>query len=369
MAKADVGAVAERLFVDFVAPLVVGGPMTPGRPIGGKVALAIGDDRPLGDIDKLAHVQLARVRVARRLVPVDRFERLRAAEWAILACLHDLVQAAHPELKGVFRPRAPLRLLDLVDLTLERVASATSVHDALSRHTLISRMFEITRTDTVVSWWVGSRTFLGTDPPSRLSAWPEVRRVHVAKTPRPLMDLAVNGGGVSSDRFELSVRALLRKTPLTDLATCTRAAPRFTWTGDTLSLVATRAGKTLAARALRAVNADAVDDALGRATRSLLVNQAWKSAAIALDLLGERALAAAEAALAKPDEPLAPPGQGDAAFARAAGAFVARRWIAMHGECFGGAERGGLLRALEPAATSRAAQELEQLMAPALATG
>jgi hypothetical protein len=118
---------------------------------------------------------------------------------------------------------------------------------------------------------------------------------------------------------------------------------------------------------LQASNADAVDDALGRATRALLVNQAWKSAAVALDLLGERALASAEVALTKPDEPLTPPGQGEGAFGRAAGAFVARRWIAMHGECFGDAERGLLLRALEPAATSRAAQELEQLMAPALA--
>ena len=368
MAKPDVGAIAERLFVGFIAPLVVGGAMTPGRPIGAKAALAIGEDRPLADIDKVSHVQLARVRIARRLVPIDRFGPLRAAEWATLACLHDVVQAAHPDLKGVFRRRAPLELLDIVDGALERIPSPTSVMEALSRHTLLSRMFEITRTDTVVSWWVGSRTFLGEDPPARLAAWPELRRVNVATTPRPLMDLAANGGGASPERFELSIRAVLGRTPLTDLATCTRAAPRFTWTADTLALVATRAGKTLASRALGAQNVDGVDEALGRATRALLVNQAWKSAAVALDLLGERALSLAEATLSKPDEPLASPGQNDAGFARAAGAFVARRWIAMHGECFGAGERGSLLRALEPAATSRAAQELEQLIAPALMT-
>jgi hypothetical protein len=368
MAKPDIGAIADRLFVGFVTPLVVGGAMNPGRPIGGKAALAIGDDRPLGDIDKVAHVQLARVRIARKLVPVDRFGPLRAAEWAILACLHDVVQAAHPDLKGVFRRRAPLELLDIVDGALERVPSPASVQEALSRHSLLSRMFEITRTDTVVSWWVGSKTFLGEDPPPRLAAWPELRRVNVAKTPRPLMDLAANGGGASPERFELSVRAILGRTPLTDLATCTRAAPRFTWTGDTLALVATRAGKTLASRAIGAQNPDAVDEALGRATRALLVNQAWKSAAVALDLLGERALASAESTLGKPDEALASLAQNDAGFARAAGAFVARRWIAMHGECFGEAERRGLLRALEPAATSRGAQELEQLIAPALAS-
>jgi hypothetical protein len=51
-----------------------------------------------------------------------------------------------------------------VDLTLAKIPPPSSVLDALSRHSLLSRIFEITRTDTVVSWWVGSGTFLGTDP-------------------------------------------------------------------------------------------------------------------------------------------------------------------------------------------------------------
>src|SRR5512140_3041350 len=100
MAKPDVGAVADRLFRGFIAPLVVGGALSPGRPIGPRVALAIGDDRPTTDIDLHAHMQLARVRVARKLTPVDRFDTLRAAEWALLAALHDILQTAHPDLKG-----------------------------------------------------------------------------------------------------------------------------------------------------------------------------------------------------------------------------------------------------------------------------
>jgi hypothetical protein len=364
MAKPDIGAAAERLFAGFVAPLVIGGPMSPGRPFGARVALAIGDDRPLGDIDKVAHVQLARVRVARKLAPIDRFEALRGAEWAILAALHDLVQSAHPDLKGMFRASAPMKVLELVDRTLERVPPPATMLDALSRHTLLSRMFEIARTDTTISWWVGSSTFLGAEPPARLMAWPELRRVNVAKTPRALMDLPAFGGGVRAEGFEASVCAILTKTPMTDLATAGRVGPRFAWTTETLSLVATRAGRTLALRALGPVPNDAVDEAIGRATRALLVQRAWKAAAIALDVLGERALVGAEVALAKPDEPPAL-GQGDASFARAAGAYVARRWIAMHGECFGGRERGALLRALEPMAQGKAVKELEELMSPA----
>jgi hypothetical protein len=160
------------------------------------------------------------------------------------------------------------------------------------------------------------------------------------------------------------VCALLAKTPLTDLATAGRASPRFVWTAEALALVGTRAGRTLALRALGPSPHDTVDEAIGRATRALLTQRAWRPATIALDLLGERAIAAAEVMLAKPDEPPAL-GLRDATFARAAGAYVARQWIAAHGECFADAERGGLLRALAPMAPPSAVQELEQLLAPA----
>jgi hypothetical protein len=332
---------------------------------GSRVALAIGDDRPLGDVDRVAHLQLARVRIARRLAPVDRLGPLRAAEWAVLAALHDLVQSTHPDLKGTFRTSAPKNVVDLVDKTLERVPPPPTVQAALSRHTLLSRMFEIARTDTTISWWVGSSTFLGKEPPSRLLAWPELRRVNVVKTPRSLMDLPAFGGGVRADSFEKSIGMVLTKTPLTDLATAGRASPRFSWTAEALALVGTRAGRTLALRALGpSLGNDDVDAALGRATRQLLLLRAWKPAAVALDVLGERAIAGAEVMLAKPDEPPVL-GQGDAAFARAAGAYVAGRWIAMHGECFAGTERGGLLRLLAPLAQPSAVQELEQLLSPA----
>lgn len=45
MAKDDPQALCDRLFSTFLAPLVLGGAMIPGRPIGGKNALAIGEHR------------------------------------------------------------------------------------------------------------------------------------------------------------------------------------------------------------------------------------------------------------------------------------------------------------------------------------
>jgi hypothetical protein len=361
VAKPDVGAVADRLFLGFIVPLVIGGPMTPGRPIGARVALAIGDGRPTSDIDKTAHMQLARVRVARKLAPVDRFEALTGAEWALLAALHDIVQAAHPDLKGLLRPKLPLKILDLAEATLALVPPPASIGEVLSRHTLLSRLFEIIRNDTTVSWWLGSAEFRGEDPPPRLSKWPKVRRVNVTEAPRPLMALPQHGAGVDIDRFELAIRAVLAKSPLTDLATAGRESPRFMWTAEALALSSTRAGRTLAVRALALQPEARVDEELGRATKALMTQGRWKPAAMALDLLGERAMAWAESTLASP-EPIVATAQPDAAFARAAGSFVARRWIGMHGDCFAAGEGFALLRALEPAASTSAAKELEELL-------
>ena len=201
----------------------------------------------------LSHVE-PRARFAWRggFCLVDRLEAPTPAEWALAAMLHDLVQCAHPELTGVFRGRAPSRLLQIAALTAERVAAPATVGEAVSRHTWFSRALEITRTDTNVSFWVGKRTFLGKEPPTRLLAWPELRRVHVDKTPRTLLDLPAAGGHVDLQAFADGVGAWLRKTPLTDLATCARTLPKFAWSRETLELVSTRArSHARAARARR----------------------------------------------------------------------------------------------------------------------
>jgi hypothetical protein len=361
---AELGEVVERLFMGFLGPLVLGGELVPGRPIGSKLALAIEADRPLTDVDLVAHVQLARVRVARRLAAVDRLEAPSAAEWTLAAALHDVVQSTHPGFDAAFRRGAPKKLLDLVALTLERVSTPRSAHEALSRHTWFSRMFELTRTDTMLSWWVGSAKFLGEPPPPRLTAWRELRRVNEVKLPRPLMDLPSAGAAIDVDAFNGAVRAFLERTPLTDLATCTREAPEFVWTASTLSFVASRAGRTLATRALAQQPSQPIDEALGRATRALLLERAWAPAAIAMDVLAERALARAEMSLSRAEEGDLGLGEGDAAFARAAGAIAAGEWLTSRSASFHERERRALTQALEPLASSKAAREVHALLAP-----
>lgn len=365
MAKEDPQTLCERLFKTFLGPLVVGGTMLPGKLFGGKQALLIGDHRQPSDVDLLSRCELARVRVARKLAPVDTFEPAPTGnEWAIAACLHDLVQSTHPGFDAVFRRSGPRRILDVIEKTLERVPPPANVGDALSRHTWFSRMFDLARTDIDVRWWTGSARFLGTDPPSRLTAWPEVRRVTQTRTPRPLMDLPTSGSAVDAQKFQWVTEMILKKTPLTDLATVNRAAPSFIWTHENLSLTATHAGRTIVNRALALLPQRAVDSALGRATKQLFATKAIRALFVAVDLLRDRALFAASARLGKDDpEPLAlGPDQNDAAFAIGAGALVASHWIAQTGGGFNESDRRTILQVLAPAASSSVAREVQALL-------
>src|ERR1700733_12540098 len=360
MARSDLGLVSARLFEGFLAPLVLGGEVRPGRPIGARSALAMGAGRVVADADLFSRVQLGRTRMARRLAPIDVLEGPAASEWALGATLHDLVQATHPGLHTALRRGAPARLLKLAEATLGRIPSPGSVGEALARHTWFARLFEMDRTDTVVSWWVGSRTFLGETPPARLAAWPDLRRVQIETIPRAVMELPGAGGAVDPASFAQALAHFLAKTPLTDLATCHRAAPVFAWGNETLGLVATRAGRTLSSRAFARAPKSAVDASLGRATRELLVARAWQAAAVALDVLSERALADAETGGRGPKPlPSSKEASDDASYAHCLGAMVACERLRAGTGGLSGADRSDLLLRLTPAANSPIARKLD----------
>jgi hypothetical protein len=350
MAHADLGVVSQRLFEDFLAPLVLGGEVRPGRPIGSRGALEMGAARVIADRDLLSRVQLGRTRIARKLAPVDPLEEEPTPdEWALGATLHDVVQAAHPGLDTPLRRIVPVRLLKLTEATLARIPAPRSVGEALARHTWFARLFEMERTDTTVSWWVGSRTFLGEAPPARLAAWPDLRRVRIEKIGRTITELPGAGGAVDWGDFAGSLKAFLAKTPLTDLATCHRDAPVFAWGHETLGLVATDAGRTLATRAFAHAPKSAVDASLGRATRALVEARAWQAAGIAFDVLAERALA----------EPEMTEGNDDAGYAQYVGARVASESLRAGTGGFSDEARLELLARLTPATASKAARTFE----------
>lgn len=365
MAKANPGTVQDVLFTTFLAPLVLGGPMHLHKPIGGLTALAMEGDRPFVDPELGSHVQLARVRIARALAPVDRFEAFTSHEWALTSVLNDLIQSTHPGFDAAFRRGSPAKLLAILDDTLDRIPAPSTVGDALSRHTLFSRVFEVTRTDVSLAWWTGKETFLGTEPPARLKAWPEIRRVNETRIPRTLVELPTSGGVVANTSFMATLSKFLQRSPLTDIATADRKEPTFLWGASTLGFIASRNGRTLALRALASLPEGAADEALGGATRLLVERKLWQPLGIALDLLAERLLSRAVKIAGKGGDatPVAEDKDGSpSAFARSAGAFAAQRLIATTGAGLGNDERARVLSLLAPAAASGAGRALSQLL-------
>jgi hypothetical protein len=323
VAKPDLAATAKRLYEHFLAPLVLGGDLTPGPAVGALAALSLEGSIVAVDRDVRSAVDVARVRVARRLVPMDTLDGPDADEWALAGALHDLVHALHPSFRGVLREAVPDKLLDFADQVVERVRPAGSLGDALSRHSYFARAFAIERTDTVVSWWTGSRWFLGSAPPPRLLAWPELRRVHSDTTTHTLAALVLGASTKRRARFDASLTRLLAKVPLTDLATAARPSPAFAWSDATLALFATPHARTVALRALALGPLDDVDAALGRATRPHVEAAAWENVARIADVLGERALVAAACEGRARLEAGPAEASPDADYARVLGAVVA----------------------------------------------
>ena len=353
---ADLGAVAERLFERVMAPLVLGGQLRPPHAIGARIALALGDAERLPvDIDLASRVQLGRVRRARRLVAVDRFGPATAAEWALAAGLSDVLMATNPAFDTPLRRGAARRILAAAVAGIECVAVPSNAKDALSRHTWLARLLEVTRTDTTVSWWVGSQTYRGVDPPTRITAWPSMRRVTVSARPTPIVGLAPLA--FEPERLVEPIARLLERTPLTDLATCDRDLPPFAWTPGTLGLLASRAGRTLALRALARLSPLEADGALGRSTRELLKvlasNGGTPAAAVPQALAVAGLLAERTVAMAQQGElGSATSWPEDTAFARSIGAAAARRTIAEGHGAWSAEQRRSLLAVLDPVVLS-----------------
>ena len=250
----DAGSVlgerCEELAHDVLAPLVLGGPVRPVRPFGGPLALRLGVERRVVDADLATRLEVARVRRARLLAPVDTLPELDEAEWAVLAALNDLLQVTNHHLGGPLTRGRYGRLVANLRWLCERIPAPRDVAGALSRHATFARALDLTRTDSTVSWWTGSARFRGEVPASRLLAWREVRRVRVDATKIPLADMIVGTPGASTADFNEVLALWLTRTPLTDLATASRKTPAFAWSASTLALVATPFGRALAFRAL-----------------------------------------------------------------------------------------------------------------------
>jgi len=263
----DVGERLEALGTSVVAPLVLGGPITPVRPIGARLALQFDVDFRPSEVELWSRVGVARVRRARLVAPVDTLPELSPEEWALAAAFNDLLQVSNDELSGLFTSGRHADLLSNMHALLQHLPLPRTVHEAIARHATFARVFEVVRKDVIVSWWSGNERFRGRTPHSRLLAWPKLRGVRVAREQVALCDMT--HGIDEALLYAKAWQAWVAHSPLTDLSTAARIQPEFCWSEGTLSLVSTGAGRTVALRALTRQPRDLVLSCLERANKLL----------------------------------------------------------------------------------------------------
>jgi len=259
----------DELTTRILAPLVLGGPLHPVRPFGVDLALQVGAGRSISDAALRSQLDVARVRMARLIAPVDTLPELSSYDWALAAGLNDLLQTTNHELAGPLTRGRHRRLLASVCALCERIPPPRTLESALSRHATFARVLECVRVDTTVSWWTGRASFRGQPPPGRLLAWPRMRNVQVDERRVGLTEMIHGIPSVRAEEFAYAFGLWLSRSPLTDLATAARRSPPFAWSSSTLSLIATPPGRTLAHRLLTRQSRDLVITVLARAAKEI----------------------------------------------------------------------------------------------------
>jgi hypothetical protein len=147
----ELGERCEELAHNLLAPLVLGGPIHPVRPFGAKLGLRLGIQRELLDIGLRTELDVARVRRARLLAPIDSLPPLDEGDWAVLAALNDLLQLTNQHLAGPFTRGRYARIIANLRWLCERIPAPRDILAALSRHATFARALELVRTDSTIS--------------------------------------------------------------------------------------------------------------------------------------------------------------------------------------------------------------------------
>ncbi|HEY6723362.1 MAG TPA: hypothetical protein VI197_04995 [Polyangiaceae bacterium] len=235
---------ARSLTERLLLPLMQGAEVRLVEPVGEARAVELG--KALSGARLFDEVEELRLRAARRWVPVDELGDIAADEWLLVAALNDLLQLTNPALGRVRPRRTRARLAHLIERVIERAGPPRSVIAAVSRHALFSRVVELSRIDTQVSWWTGSDKFVGQAPPERLLHWPRLRKVRRRAEHVCLAQMADESAG----EFAGLLDRWLAATPLTTLGTSQRSGVPFGWTGSALALTSTPGGRRVALRVL-----------------------------------------------------------------------------------------------------------------------
>jgi hypothetical protein len=206
-------AALARFASRFAVPFLDGKCVTVGTPLGvdGHQALRHGMQIDRDLVDATVR-QLGEAALFSDVTPAP-FDEDAAT---LLYAAHDLIASCHPQTTSFYA-----RAHTFCEAATEAVHALEKTLDParlVTRHLIVDRAFRATRTDIHVSWWAGRASFYGDAPPTRLTAWPGLRRVDVDKKTTPLWRLSLVEGDEETRvaRSALLV-ALLHVSPLTAL--------------------------------------------------------------------------------------------------------------------------------------------------------
>jgi len=190
-----------RFVPDFLLPLVRGGALHVGRPLGATAVRRVLDSArrmaaaPAGGADPVRALARARAEVIGRFMPAAALPALDETAVRLAAALHDLLALGHPDLAGPGLSRRQERIAAAAR-GLAAVGPPRTAAEAVARHSILGRMGEIIRVDRTVRFWLGRQTFVGRTPPPRITALPGLRRVRIEQAARVwLREIGIPGPG------------------------------------------------------------------------------------------------------------------------------------------------------------------------------
>src|SRR6516225_1408636 len=138
-----------RFLSAFVVPLVRGGAVHVGRPLGPEALDRLARAAAAAEPEAAATLAASRLAVAARLLPTSSPPALDETSLRLAGALHDLLALSHPGLGGPGIINRQQRIA-YAAFALAAVGPPPSAREAVDRHSLLARLPEIARVDSTV---------------------------------------------------------------------------------------------------------------------------------------------------------------------------------------------------------------------------